>query len=267
MATRAFYSVAQYIPDPARAEGANVGVVLFVPGADRPLVRLSPTLARVRKFFSAGKDDLTRIARDVDALRYRLQLRPHEFDEEAARAKFIATRADAVRITAPRLAVIHDSPAATLDALYADLVGEDEPAAPLAAPPRPALPPRLATVLDRLRAAGRAMGRQSLTVPTVGRKLDVAAAWENGVTNYVRPEPLTGPKLGGRLAGLGFNGRLIAAHPIDGHKGQLVVVSSDPAAEPKTEGRFRDTLAEFDVRFVPYAEADAYAAEVEREAH
>jgi hypothetical protein len=54
---------------------------------------------------------------------------------------------------------------------------------------------------------------------------------------------------------------------VDDKPAQLVVLSSDPQADAKAEERFRQTLGEFDVRFVPFRDAEAFAREVEQTAH
>jgi hypothetical protein len=69
------------------------------------------------------------------------------------------------------------------------------------------------------------------------------------------------------MESLGFSGRLIHRHPIDNKPSQLVVLSSDPQADPKAEESFQKTLSEFDVRFVPFRSAEEFAQEVETTAH
>src|SRR5262245_29468598 len=102
---RAYYSVVQYVPDPGRAEAANDGVVLLVPSEDRIEIRTSPTLARIRQFFAPGKQQLKRIELALEALKNRLSLARGEFKDDAEFARFVAARADSVRLTTPRLVV------------------------------------------------------------------------------------------------------------------------------------------------------------------
>jgi hypothetical protein len=121
--TRALYSLLQYVPDSARAEGANVGVVLFVPETGSVAVRTTPTLARVKKFFSPDKVALKRIELALQSAEHRLRLAQGEFKSEDDFARFVAARADAVRLTPPRLTIIYDA-SNWLDDLYEELVGE-----------------------------------------------------------------------------------------------------------------------------------------------
>jgi hypothetical protein len=263
---RSFYSIIQYVPDPGRAEAANVGVVLFVPGERRIEVRESRTLERVRKFFAPGRMKLQRIQIAIEALKNRLILGKDEFSDEAAFAQFVAARADVVRLTAPRLAMIGD-PHVGLSSLYDELVGDAETGKELAAPLE-SLPARIADILGRLAAEGRVWRPGVIEVPRSGGRFEVSFAYQNGALNYVKAEALAGhTKLQSRLTKLAFNGQLIHEHPLEGQQRRLVVLSSDPSVRPETEARFESTLSDFNVRFIPYRSADEFASEIERTAH
>jgi hypothetical protein len=67
----------------------------------------------------------------------------------------------------------------------------------------------------------------------------------------------------GRLPKLSFNGLLIHKHKIEDQAGKLVVFSSDEKARPETEENLAEVLRDFEVRFVPFRDAD----EVARTAH
>ena len=262
--TRAFYAVVQYVPDGGRAEAANAGVVLYVPETGAVYVRTSPSLKRVQKFFSPGDKDMQRIKLAVQSFEYRMRNAQGEFRSEAEFAKFVAARADRVRLTPPRLMVVTDL-AKEFDELYAELVESD---AVSSAPGRLELPPRLADVFARLRKSGLVTPPGKVCVPETQRKLAFAGAYLNGRMNYVLPRPLAARKsTNGQLPTLGFDGRLIYKHKIDNKDSQLVVLSADPAALPEAEAEYAKVLVEFDVRFVPYRDNEAFAAEVERDAH
>lgn len=260
--TRALYSVVQYVPDDSRAEAANVGVVLYVPSRRWLEVRVSPSLERVRQFFHPGRQELRRIELALEAFKHRMEIARGEFSAESDLTQFASARADAVRLSVPRLVMVEEPPS-ELDALYTELVGDRERAMHAQM-----LPPRVAEVFGRLEAQRKVWRPGKITLPTVGRPFVVPIAFQNGRVNYVRPESLAaGGKLDDRMARLGFNGQLIYRHPIDDKQGQLVVLSADPDADPAAEQRFGQALAEFFVRFVPNAQADAFADEVERTAH
>lgn len=132
-AIRAFYCVAQYTPDAARAESANVGVLLLVPSLRWMEIRVSASLERVRQFFEPSADDLARIRMALDSFvsRVRIARDRHEFANEVDLAQFIGERADAMNLTMPRLCKI-DDPWTDLDALYDKLVSDCDDAAVVA---------------------------------------------------------------------------------------------------------------------------------------
>jgi hypothetical protein len=115
--------VVQYVPDGARAEGANVGVVLYVPETASLLFRTSPSLARVKQFFCPDESEFEWIAGAVKTLECRLRTAESEFKSKQEFRLFVAARADVVRLTHPRLAVA-DNLQAKLDELYTRLVGD-----------------------------------------------------------------------------------------------------------------------------------------------
>lgn len=264
--TRALYSVVQYVPDDSRGEAANVGVVLFVPARRWLEARVSPSLERVRQFFHPGRQEIRRVELALEAFKHRMEIARNDFTEEADLTQFAAARADTVRLSIPRLVMVEEPPS-ELEALYTELVGDRERAF-AAAMHAQMLPPSVAEVFGRLEAQQKVWRPGSIRLPTIGKSFDVPIAFDNGRRNYVRPESLApGGKLDDRMARLGFNGQLIYRHPIDDKPGQLVVLSADADADPETEGRFERTLKEFQVRFVPHAQADKFAAEVENTAH
>ncbi|MFO0795914.1 MAG: DUF3037 domain-containing protein [Gemmataceae bacterium] len=264
--TRAFYSVLQYVPDGSRAEAANVGVALFVPETGAVDVKPSPSLARVRQFFRPDRNDLQTIEHAVKAAALHLKAAKGEFQSEEDFARYAAAGATAVRLTAPRLVVVTD-PEAELAELYAELVG-DLPAARQRAARAVPLPVRLAEIFGRLEAEKKVWRPGRVAIPETRRKLTIPLAYQNGRTNLVLPQSLADAgKAEKRLPLLGFDGRLIYQHKIEGEDAKLVVVSADPGADKKTETHFADVLNEFQVQFVPYSRAEEFAAEVEKTAH
>ena len=263
---RAFYSVVQYVPDDGRAEAANIGVLLYVPSDRWINVKVSESLERVRQFFRPGRQELRRIGLALNAFSERMQLAQGEFSDETDLIQFCASRADAVRPSTPRLVMV-ENPFHELDELFDELVG-DRALANAEARRAPSLPRKLAEVFGRLQAEHRAWRPGTIELPTIRKSFDIPVAFQNGRVNYVRPESLVpGGRLDSRMAQLGFNGQLIWQHPIDDREGKLVVLSSDPLADERVERRFAEVLSDFNVRFVPHAEANAFADEVERVAH
>jgi hypothetical protein len=254
------------MPDGGRAEAANTGVLLFVPERRIVEVRASPSLERVRQFFKPGRTELRRIQLALEAFKNRIELARGEWESESDLAQFAAARADAIRLTPPRLVMVQE-PRGDLDVLYRELVGDKERTMTEMVMHSQSLPDSVAEVFGRLEAEHRVWRPGKIKLPTINREFEVPIAYQNGRVNYVRPESLAAGKLDERLARLGFNGQLIFKHPIDNKQGTLVVLSSDPDASRDTEERFARTLGDFNVRFVPYEQAQAFAEEVEATAH
>ncbi|OWK45743.1 DUF3037 domain-containing protein [Fimbriiglobus ruber] len=263
---RAFYSVVQYMPDGSRSEAANAGIVVFVPETRRIAVRTSSTLARIKKFFTTKKRDLRRIELSLEAFKNRLETAQGEFGSEDEFRRFVAARADDVRMTPPRLVVLEDA-ARTCDELYADLVGDET-----ADEPRPTeksfFPPPVAAIFGRLEAARKVWRPGTIVVPESKQSLEIPLAYKNGKVNYVLPQSLApGRRPEARLPKLGFDGLLIHQHKINDEEGKLVVLSTDERASGELERRFADVLQDFHVRFVPYAASLEFAEEVAETAH
>jgi hypothetical protein len=261
--TRAFYSLLQYVPDGGRGEAANAGVVLFVPETGAVEVRTTPTLARVKKFFSPGKDDLQRIRLALKSAEHRLKSAQGEFKSEEDFARFVAARADAIRLTTPRLVVASEL-ALKLAELYRELVGEEAESRVRAGKSVP-LPSHVAVVFGRLEAAGKLWRPGRLLVPETKSRIEIPLAFKNGRVNYVLPQslaPANRPEE--KLPKLGFHGLLIHQHEINDEAGKLVVLSADEKADHETERHFAEVLDDFHVRFVPYDRAEEFAEEVEK---
>jgi len=261
---RALYSVVQYCPDPARAEVANVGVVLFRATPAFFETRISTSLDRVQKFFRPGKAELRRIAREIEAVQYRLaRVQP---GSEAQFQQFVDSRADRVRLSQPRLVKLED-PRRELERLYTDLVGSPSTSqARISGPYR--LSPSVGEIFGRMEAAGRLSRPGHVSVPIVGSRLEVPFSFRNGVENLVRPESFERNARGERhLEQLGFAGKLIHDHPPGTVGRRLVVLSTGDDPDPVREQRAAAVLREFRVKFVPAIEAESFAREAERDAH
>ena len=263
---RALYCVVQYVPEGGRSEAANAGVVVFLPETRQIAVRTTTTLTRIRKFFAPSKKDLRRIELALAAFRHRMEAAQGEFATEDEFRTFVASRADAVRMTAPRLIVLSDV-SAKLDELYIDLVGDGQTEHSRMRKGT-GFPPHVAEIFAQLEAAGKVWRPCTIIVPETKRELNISLAYKNGKINYIEPVSLVpNDRTESRLTKLGFNGRLIYQHKINDEEGQLVVVSSNENASEALERRFTDVLDDLQVRFVPYAKSLAFAHEVEKAAH
>jgi hypothetical protein len=118
---RAFYSVVQYCPDRFRAEAVNVGLVLLRPDPHALRVRMTGNYERVRKLFSIGKPQLKNLKVSTQGMASRIEMSVDELTTAQELAAFAASRANDLRLTEPRLAVVEDFDA-DFERLYAQLV-------------------------------------------------------------------------------------------------------------------------------------------------
>lgn len=266
---RGLYSVVQYCPDVFRAEAVNVGLVLLRPEPFELRVRMIRQYDRVRKWFGVDKGDLKNLKVSVHGMQTRIEKSADELRTEEELAAFAASRANDLRLTEPRLAVLEDFDA-DFERLYAKLVEEHSTATLAAESPAEVLPPRLGEVFYRLSASRKIWSPGTITVPVYKRKIEIPYAYRNGVVNLVKPHVFPANRRAEtQAATLAINGDLIRKHPVDGERQQLIVVSTQETAEQAREihEHVEPLFREYGVRLVRPDEADAFAAEVEKSAH
>lgn len=85
MAERGYYSLIQFVPNPGRAEGANVGLVRISPAEGRLTVRMAENNEAPKRFFRAGSFDEVRLSLAKEAMVGLVDARDaDEFAEEVA---------------------------------------------------------------------------------------------------------------------------------------------------------------------------------------
>ena len=120
---RAFYSVVQYVPDRFRAEAVNIGLVLLRLEPHALRVRMTSNFDRARRLFGIGPRELTNLAMFASGLQYRIENSVEEFRTADDLAAFAASRANDLRLTSPRLAVLQDLEA-DFERLFSELVDD-----------------------------------------------------------------------------------------------------------------------------------------------
>jgi len=266
---RAFYSVVQYCPDRFRSETVNVGLVLYREEPRFLRARIIDNHRRAKRAFGVSGKTLATLRLSEQNLLYRLNERGEDIATLDDLKAFIATRANDLRLTEPRLSVVSD-----IDADFARLfrqLATDEGTAALAnESPAEVLPPSLGEVFYRLQRAQKIWQPGIITVPIYKRKLEIPYAYQNGVVNLVKPHVFPATRRSEtQAATLAVNGDLIRKHPIDGEKHQLIVVSTQETPEQAREvsEHVEPLFKEYGVRLIRPQDADAFAKEVEQSAH
>jgi hypothetical protein len=113
---QSLYSIIQFRPDEARAEGVNVGVVVACPSSNVVKATFSANNVAVKNRFGAGAFDDGRLTSAKRALKNRIE---RTEPTQAALRTFISQEAGALVLLDPRPIVITD-----LDADIATLFGE-----------------------------------------------------------------------------------------------------------------------------------------------
>jgi hypothetical protein len=266
---RAFYSVVQYCPDRLRAEAVNVGLVLLCVEPHEVRVRVTTNHERVRKLFSIAKPELKNLKLSTQSLANRITLSRDELRTEQDFASFVASRANDLRLTEPRLAKLEEIDSC-FERLYSQLVERCSTEVLAEASPAEVLPPQLGEVFYRLQQSHKIWQPGTITVPVYKRKIDIPYAFRNGVVNLVKPKVFAEDKRAEtQAAKLAVDGQLIAKHPINGEMHKLIVISTHES--PKQEKEITEHVApmfrELGVRLVRPQEAEAFAREVEASAH
>ena len=266
---RGFYSVVQYCPDRFRAEAANVGLVLLRPDPHAIRVRMADNHDRVRRLFGIAKSESKNLKLSMFGVKSRIESGAAEFRTLDDLATFAASRANDLRLTAPRLAKVDDFEV-DFERLFSTLVESHSTAALAAGSPAEVLPPELSGVFYRLQQAQKIWRPGTITVPVYKRKLDVPYAYRNGVVNLVKPHVFPATRRAEtQAATLAVNGDLIRKHPADGERQQLIVVSTQETADQAKEvdDHVEPLFKEYGVRLIRPDRAAAFAAEVEESAH
>lgn len=266
---RGFYSVVQYCPDRFRAEAVNVGLVLLRLEPHELRVRMTSNHDRVRRLFRVGKKELQDLKFATDGMQSRVENSATDLRTAEDLSAFAATRANDLRLTEPRLAML-DNIDADLERLFTELVAEGATATLATASPAEVLPPKLGDVFYRLQHAQKIWKPGKIMVPVYKRRLEIPYAYRNGVVNLVKPHVFPASKFAEtQAATLAINGDLIRRYPIQGEQHRLIVVSTQETTEQAREvsEHVEPLFREYGVRLVRPHDVDAFASEVESSAH
>jgi hypothetical protein len=177
-----YYSVIQFTPDRARMEAANIGVLLFVPGANYLKTRMSGNNDRIRRFFkdeAPGTKALNTLKRTMEK---RLQVESPQLQEYAAVERFLRLFANEIVFTNLRTVRVVN-PDVELAQLFDELVGDRSEREPL-------LPSEgLQQVRKRLEMpdlVGKLERDLEIDVPILGAPVHADYAFQNGRFNLIQ---------------------------------------------------------------------------------
>ena len=183
-ATKGYYCLVQYCPDIARAEAANVGVVLFSPEHRFIQARMSESIRRIRRFFGEDVDGYRHLNAMKSALATRLQVEKANFATIGDLQQFVDTRANKIILTQPKSVKVFE-PEADLEALYKELVAE--PTKPLTEQANLPLRCRLDNLLSEQSLKPFIRTKLEIDIPTLKEIVRIPYGFQNGRFNLIRP--------------------------------------------------------------------------------
>ncbi|MHB1036394.1 MAG: DUF3037 domain-containing protein [Pirellulales bacterium] len=265
-AKRGYYSLVQFCPNPSRAEAVNLGVILFCPDARFLEAKMAAGNKPAMKLVGQVGVDKAELNAAKRAIEHRLKVDGVSFQTPEDFRRFAETRANVLKLTAPRPIKVVD-PAEEILGLFEELVG--------GRPARQSEQPTVRALEDlfrRLHEANRASLRLDVTIPIVGRHLRVPYAYRNGALNLVKPQLFHEPENQAidSAMRLAIEGDLLQKHRLDSEEAtRLIVVSSFNRDSHGQEMKDRVThiLRAYEVRNVTEDQVPAFVAQVEREAH
>jgi hypothetical protein len=255
-----YFSLVQFQADPDRAEGANVGVLLFCPARGLIEGRFAERFERAARFFGSEAVHAQRLSEWTRSLVLRLRE-----DAPATAEEFrAATRRESgpLVVGLPRMIAVSD-PVADLERLFAKLIGER---------PRSAREGRTLPQIEALFANPTLAQRihRNVSVRVLGQSFRVPYEWTNGHPNLVLPQRFEADdnRANTTAAKLAVKGHRLWTKPDDHVQRKLVVVPCFATGTPDPlRARVGEVLADLDVEIVPQERLDQYAARIRTEAH
>lgn len=259
-----YYSLIQYCPDPSRLEAANVGVLLFVPSLNYLRAITAKGNRRIQQFFGRDGHDWTRINTFKRGMEDRVQAERPSIRTVDDLERFIAKRANALRITDPRPMRVTD-PEADLKQLFAELVGGVH-----RAEPRQSIKAYLHKRLVDAGLQQRIRNDIRIRVPSFEREVTIPYGYQNGRFQLIQParfEAEDPDKIIPTACRYAVEGRSLYEHQ-DPKLGrlQLVVVGVFPAKKAASRSMVRRIFDENKVRLFASDEVDRLIQDIRQNA-
>ena len=187
--TKGYYSLLQFVPDPERAEGINIGLVLFCPEKGFLKIRTTASHDRVRKLLGKRRGsaaNLSRLDAFKTAFEERLGLEAERIQTLEDFRAFISTRANQLRLTDPRPVKVTD-PESELSNLFTLLVDDADPAHEPTPHATTMIKRRFGQLLTTHKLDEVVQRDFSIDLPLFGRQ-SYPFAFRNGKPNVIEPE-------------------------------------------------------------------------------
>ena len=181
---KGYYSILQYVPNLERAEGANVGVVLFCPEKRFLQVQTSGGNDRVRSFFGGENLDLERIKAMKNAFVERVNQQADFILTGDDFKLFVETRANQLLLTEPRPMKVFD-PQEDLQKLCDQLVGGRQKSEQKSVTEK-ILNQKFYKLLQKRRISNLVQRRVQIELPFFHKTETYPFSYQNGQPNLVK---------------------------------------------------------------------------------
>ena len=259
---KGYYSLVQFCPDRSRMESANIGVILCVPVVQYIRARMTTSHDRVRGFWR-GNVDLGWLKTTEDSLQKRLDVAKASLAGLDEFRRFVATRANQIVLTEPRPVKVCE-PDNDLDKLFSELVGHRERRTR-----REPVIPELDRAFRCASLAGRIRFNERVTVPIVGRTLEIPYVYQNGDVHLVKPISISERFVVQTVESVATEGNLLQRRSERSCRFIVVPDLSTQLSDNRqvTRRMLAELFGEYKIRTVWEDERPAFIQEVEREAH
>lgn len=266
MSQRGYYSIVQFCPSAARAEAANVGVVLVDAKTGAVHSLLSPTNAHAKWVFGKHHEALPMLDMGKRMLVERLRSSISPEVTQPVLRELMAREGNALALTAPRPLVFEDAEQ-QVRTLYEELVGD------------PIEPDRVvehrvgrSRVIPEVRQLGKSLAKDQvpvqlkphLHIPDLDRDLSGDFMYRNGAMNVVRGQVFWSHQFEKTCADLVTKGLILAERPIEQRQHRLVLVCEfeEPALAHRAAGIFQPAHVEL----IPKSDLATFEKRVRAEA-
>jgi hypothetical protein len=262
-----YYSIVQFCPDAAKAEVANVGIIIFCPEVKFLDIRLANGNDKIRTFFGSQCFDPNLIEGAKESLQERLIEGKENFQTLTDLNNFINTRANDLRITAPRF-LKTENPQQELDNLFKELVGGRS----RKLKQKNALLSKIDQLFSRPSLRERIETRKKISLPFIGKTIEFPYAYRNGVQNLIQ-HPLFSLgndlwyKRAFELAGEGYSIQKHIGSDNLARKVIIIPIIENASAIQNAEKTIHDIFMDHGIMVVEPSKVEAYVEMVEVEAH
>jgi len=261
----AYYSIIQYCPNPARAEVANLGVVLLCQDASFLDVKLAGGNDRIRRIFELRGEALDFIDGAKQSIEDRLRTEKTRLCSLDEFRNFAVTRGGDMRLTEPRF-VKTENLEVELDSLFAEFVGGR-------AKRQSRKNPHLKEIDSEFRRSsleGRIKYDEIVDLPVMHKQMRFPYAYQNGALNLILPHvfDLSTQQWKSKPFELAAEGRMIQRHvgPL-GMSRKVIVIPLFKGSSAEAERDVATVFAESEIKTVSAEQVASFVDTVESEAH